>query len=177
MPVERGYLEKEVNKQCHKDTPKQCPNSDHSHIRIQNMDPQIGRNARTRGVRNALPKSHYMGDAQRKAEKRARPQIPSDEKHNHWSGKAINGCDGLATSQDAPLKAMSPKLTEKISQIQDREAGHPRNGSLRCEKTQGFLLLLQSVEHRTVVIGVQSAVWRERGDEESWAPKSCKSTK
>ena len=66
-----------------------------------------------------------------------------------------------------PLKAMSPKPTEKISQIQDRETGHPRNGLLRCEKTQGSLLRPQSAEHRTVVIGVQSAVWRERGDEES----------
>ena len=61
-----------------------------------------------------------------------------------------------------PLKAMSQKPTEKISQIQEREAGHPRNGSL-SEKTQGFLLLPQGAEHRTLVIGIQLAVWRERG--------------
>ena len=47
------------------------------------MDPQIEQNAQTRGVRNALPKSHPRGDAQRKTEKRAHPQSPSDEKHNH----------------------------------------------------------------------------------------------
>ena len=55
----------EVNMQCPKDTPIQCPNSAHSHIRIRNMDPQIERNAQPRGVRNALLKSHTRGDAQR----------------------------------------------------------------------------------------------------------------
>ena len=59
------------------------------------------------------------------------------------------------------------------SQIQDGEAGHHRNVSPRCEKTG---LPIANVEHRTVVIGVQSTVWRERGDEEFWAYKSVSHT-
>ena len=78
---------------------------------------------------------------------------------------------GHVKRRPPPLKAMSPQLTEKISQIQDREAGQTRNGSPRCETTLGSLLLPQSAQHRTVVTDLQSAVWRERRDEESWASK------
>ena len=58
----------------------------------------------------------------------------------------------------SPLKAISPKPIEKIAQIQKFEAGHPRKRSQRCDKTQGFLSLPQSAEHRKVVIRVQSVV-------------------
>ena len=60
-------------KQYPKDTPINCPYSAHSYIRIRNIDPQIGRNAQTRGFQNALTKSHPKGDAQRKAEKLVHP--------------------------------------------------------------------------------------------------------
>ena len=63
-----------------------------------------------------------------------------------------------------PLKATSPKLTEKILQSPDREAGHTKKGSPRYEKIQGSLSLPQSADHRTVVFGIQLAVLRERGD-------------
>ena len=100
---------------------------------------------------------------------------PLDEKHNHGSGNAktteiVSPCHKIS-----PWKATSPKPTEKIFQIRDHEAGHPRNGSHRCEKKQGSISQLQSAECRAVVIGVQLAVWREYGPEESWASKSIRS--
>ena len=69
------------------------------------------------------------------------------------------------------MKALSPKPIEKISQIEDRVTGHPRN---RSREDTG--LPIATVEHRTLVTGVQTTIWREQGDEESLAFKSSKSS-
>ena len=100
-------------------------------IAIWNMDPQIRRKAQTRHDRNALPKSHPRGDAHRKAEKRAHPQSPSADKHDHWSGKAN-------TAEIVWPRPLSPKHTEKVSQIKDRGAGHPKNRSTPNIRIQIF---------------------------------------
>ena len=131
------------------------------------MNPQIGRNTQNRGVWNALSKSHPRDDAPRKAERQAHPQSPSDEKH--WSGTAKTSEMVLPRHKTPSWKLCRQSLPRSF--LQRPRAIYPRKV---CEKTQRSKSLPQSTEHRTVVIGVQSAVWRERGDEESWASTSSK---
>ena len=128
------------------------------------MDPQIGRNAQTRGVQNAWPKSHPRGRERLRNEHICTTLQMKNTITEVVKQKQLR-CFDHVTSR-TPESYVPEAYREDISNPRPRD-WPPKQRVTRCEKPQGSLSLPQSAEHRALVIGVQSAVWRA-GKRYSW---------